>query len=463
MQITPQWFLESSQGTSGKNGLTRKDDAWNQPLNGVSIDTRTLKKGEMFIALSGENFDGHQFIEQAIKNGAAAIMIEKLPKKSVKVPIIKVKSTQTALEQCAHHWRKQVNPHVIAITGSSGKTSVKEMLANCRTHEITQTLHATEGNFNNHIGLPLTLLRMPSDCRIVVLEMGMSAKGEIKKLCRIAEPDTGVITNIAPAHLGNFASVEEIAEAKAELLENLSPKGRAILPKTSPYFPLLQKKSFTRFHTFALSPKDKSTFYCKKRVVKQGKNHITLQGPKFNVKMQPAGFGEHTILNVLAATAAAYSAGISPKIITKAINTLTPSHNRGSLKKSSQGWQVFDDSYNANPASMEAALQALQTLAPKKHRIAILGDMLELGKESEALHQGLAKAILQAGIQQLFVVGSEMQALTNALSSKKLKVHTLKSADCDPNQVIPHLKKRDVILIKGSRGMHLEQLVQKLL
>ncbi|MBF0435907.1 MAG: UDP-N-acetylmuramoyl-tripeptide--D-alanyl-D-alanine ligase [Magnetococcales bacterium] len=434
----------------------------NPELSGFSIDTRTLSHGQLFAALSGPNFDGHGFISKAVAGGAAALLVEHDWEGTAPIPILRVRGVLDALTGLAQAWRRQVNPIVIAVTGSSGKTSVKEMITSC-LKESFASVHATRGNLNNHIGLPLTLLDMPSDCQVLVAEMGMSAAGEITHLAGVAEPDIGVVTNVHPAHLAAFANVEAIARAKGELLQALSPDhGIAIYPSQRWETPLLKSLSRAR-HYMTFGADDKADVTAHQVVLRD-------DGMDFDLRL-PGGVGGaarlaaiagHVLDNALAAAAAAHAAKTPLPAIIRGLDQFRLQKGRGGTVASAGGWLVIDDTYNANPGSMKAALARLGRETTHR-RLAVLGDMLELGESAEALHEELATAVVNAGISQLFTTGCLMSRLADRLQGHPtIEVFHRQDAG-EWVGVLPGLcQPGDRILVKGSRGMKMERIVEDL-
>ncbi|MBF0423188.1 MAG: UDP-N-acetylmuramoyl-tripeptide--D-alanyl-D-alanine ligase [Magnetococcales bacterium] len=429
------------------------------PLAGFSIDSRTLAPGEVFAALRGPNFDGHEFIPKAIRGGAAALLVEREWPGEAPLPVIRVQGVLEALTQLAQAWRQQVDPDVIAVTGSSGKTTVKEMIAWC-LREHFSSVHATRGNLNNHIGLPLTLLEMPSDCRALVVEMGMSAAGEITHLASVARPRIGVVTNVHPAHLAAFAHVEAIARAKGELLQALPVDGIAIYPGHRWETSILHSLATPVRHvTFGEGGEVTS----QEEVIHDQGTTFTLHCPPFPpFRARLEAIGRHLVDNALAAAAASARAQIPMAAILRGLARFRLQKGRGQVLGTAGGWLVIDDTYNANPGSMKAALERLGC-EKESRRIAVLGDMLELGESAEGLHEGLATAVMEAGVSRLFTTGKLMAALADRLKGHPtIQVDHRQDAG-DWIGVLPGLcQPGDRVLVKGSRGMKMERIVEDL-
>ncbi|MBF0153817.1 MAG: UDP-N-acetylmuramoyl-tripeptide--D-alanyl-D-alanine ligase [Magnetococcales bacterium] len=432
------------------------------PLTSVTIDSRKVVPGALFVAIAGPRFDGHDFVAEAVAKGCAAAVVSRLPGDPVPVPLFLVPDTQVALTRLAVAWRERVKPLVVAVTGSSGKTTVKEMIAACLA--VRGGVHATRGNLNNHLGLPLTLLAMPADCRVLVAEMGMSAAGEIRHLASIAPPDVAVVTSVTAAHLEHLGSLDNIARAKAELLEALAPSGLGIIPGDNPFTDLLRQACRGRVRTFGFAATDPS------RAV-----DVSPEGgdQKFRLHLEPEGVtmamvvhhpGRFMVANAVAAATAAHAAGADPSAIVAALGGFHPEAGRGGVRQSRHGFSVVDDTYNANPGSMAVALESLARLAPPRHRVAILGDMLELGSTTTTIHAELAGSVRQAVVDRLFTAGPCMAALHQAVKDDPGRVCLHQD---DPARWLGKIRSRlgagDVVLVKGSRGMRMERIVQDLL
>ena len=374
---------------------------------GVSIDSRTVKKGELFIPIKGKNFDGRDFIPQARKKGAL---------------ILETRNGLKSLQQIAAAHRAKFDIPVIGITGSSGKTTTKDMLASILAQEMK--VLKTEENLNNEIGVPLTLLKLKKSHQAAVIEMAMQGKGEIALLADLARPRIAIITNIGEAHLEHLKSERNIALAKAEILKYCRC---AILPEDDKYFKLLKKKA----------PKG-----CK--IIPFGITKIGVN-EKF-IKALPLP-GRHNVYNALAAIKAAKLLHIRPASIIKGLKHFKPSSQRMEFIERKDGVRIINDSYNANPSSMRAALMVLATQLADR-RIAVLGDMLELGRKSKFYHKQTLDFAKKLGIDLILTKGKEFAKVdrSSVLSSRFLR----------------SLKSGDVVLVKGSRGMKMEEIVDSL-
>ena len=413
---------------------------------GVSTDTRRLNTGELFVALVGENFNPHELVVAGKAKDAAAVMVEQ--QLEVSTPQVVVKNTYAALQQLAKAWREKFNLPVIGITGSNGKTSVKEFIK-----QILSTqgeVLATVGNLNNHIGVPLTLFNLSDEHVFAVIEMGANHAGEIELLAQIAKPDIGVITNIGPAHLEGFGSVEGVAEAKAELYQNLNANGIAIVNGDEPYVKMWQE---------CIADRMQITFGIDSNADVSGKvvdlDLVEISTPIGETRIQLQTSGQHALYNALAATAVCISLGTDLEEIKSGLEATKPVQGRLIRLKGVGGSSIFDDTYNANPASLNAALH-VQAQETGEHWL-VLGDMAELGAESITLHKKAAEMAKYYGVSRLFAVGEftrytvkEFGAGAKHYSDHESLIQTLRE----------DLYEGVCVLLKGSRTMQLEKVVE---
>ncbi|MDR3492850.1 MAG: UDP-N-acetylmuramoyl-tripeptide--D-alanyl-D-alanine ligase [Gammaproteobacteria bacterium] len=431
----------------------------NPSFEGISIDTRTLNKGNLYIALKGENFDGHHFVTQAGQLGASAALVEHNTDASL--PQLLVKDTIAALGKIGANWRNRFSLPLIAVTGSNGKTTLKNMIASILTAECLGNAHqvfATAGNFNNHIGLPLTLCRLNENHKYGVLEMGMNHFNEIAYLTQLAKPHVAVINNAAAAHLeGVGGDIDGVAKAKGEIFLGLQKNGVAVLNKDDPFFKYWC--SLVTDHkriSFGLNNSSDVTA----TIITQTANgqHILLQTPAGKMDVTLPFIGEHNVMNALAATAATLALNIDLHTIKIGLETVQAAPGRMNQHMLPNGLRVIDDTYNANPFSLDAALNALSIFAGKK--ILVLGDMKELGPDAQALHTQAGKNARAAGIDHLFTYGELSSATSSSFGEhaqhftdhEKL-LHALK----------PHLQSDATVLVKGSRSMKMENIVSGLI
>ncbi|MBF0340656.1 MAG: UDP-N-acetylmuramoyl-tripeptide--D-alanyl-D-alanine ligase [Magnetococcales bacterium] len=432
-------------------------------VTGVCTDSRKVKPGELFAALSGPNFDGHDFIGAAVDKGCVAVLAERLPEEALPVPLLLVGDVLTALGDAGRAWRRQVAPVVIGVTGSSGKTTLKELIAACLKERFS-VVHATSGNLNNHIGVPLTLLAMPEHCQVAVIEMGMSASGEIAHLARLAEPSIGVVTNVQPAHMAAFASIQAVAAAKGELYAHLPAAGVCVVPDFDAnreiLLTLAGSRPVLRFGTDA-----PEALRWQAHPSPDGARQGTILWPDgIHVEVNLGVCGPHMIQNALAAAGVARVAGVGVEAIGRAIAGFQPLAGRGLALAGPQGWTIIDDTYNANPGSMAAALATLAA-RPAGRRVAILGDMLELGEQSAELHARLAEEIVRHAIDVVLTAGPEMGALHARLATLPgvCARHHHDPANWSGSALQTWLQPGDAILVKGSRGMRMERIVKDLM
>lgn len=431
---------------------------------GISTDTRTLKNGDLFVALKGPKFDGHHYVRQAFDKGASAVLVsdpvdpERLwPDKM----IIQVLDTLTALGDLSSLWRKKFPITLIGISGSNGKTTTKEMLA--AILELEGPTLKNPGNLNNWIGLPLSLFSLNEDHRFAVMEMGMNHLGEIARLCRIARPEVGLLTNIGPAHLEGLGSLAAVAKAKGELFEALEPHHWAMINYDDFRIRDLSRSCRARKTTFGLDPE---------ATVRADRLSLTPQGIRFRILFQGEQEelslpiqGEHNTSNALGAAAAALSLGLSLQKVREGLKGFKLPDHRLELKKGLKGIQLIDDSYNANPASLKAALSAFQSFRQGKRGGLVLGDMLELGPQALEAHQEMGKMIGEMGVDYLLTLGPlSREMVTEAHKGLRPPKQALwaQSRQELVDQLHQIIQEGDIVLFKGSHGMNLEAVVRAL-
>ncbi len=420
-------------------------------LKGVSIDSRTTSPGDLFVAITGDNFNGHEFINSAISKGALAAVTEK--NVQVDIPILTVNDSRQALGDIANQWRKEFKYPVIAITGSNGKTTVKEMMSSIFSQQ--GNVLSTIGNLNNEIGVPLTLLQLTSEYKHAVIEMGASHIGDIEYLSNMAAPDIAVITNVAEAHIGSFGSVDNIAKTKSEIFAGLSKSGVAILNANDVYFSYWKENCGVNIISFGVNNENADVYAIVDKISPNNSIHIQTPLGEFDVKLNLLGL--HNIANALAATAAAIACDIPLYSITKGLEKVSSIAGRLEIKNGVYGCRIIDDTYNANPTSLKAAINVLKGF-PGKHFCA-LGDMGELGKNAVEIHGKSGELLKSAGIDKLFTIGELASE-----SSKKFGKNAINFNEFD--SMSTHIKEEldgdSTLLIKGSRYMHMEKLVNKL-
>jgi len=448
--------LERIARFSGGDFIGRKV---NRPLSAVSTDSRDLAAGSLFIPLKGKRFDGHDYIGQAVKNGAAACLSEEVVA-GLTVPVVRVDNTLRALGDIAAAWRLQLNGPLVAITGSVGKTTTKEMLATI-LEQVAPGLKSA-GNFNNLIGLPLTLLRLEDQHQWAVVELGTSEIGEIERLTEIAQPTIGVITNIGAAHLETLSGLDGVSRAKGELYAGMHG-GTAIVNLDDQRVAQLPLANGVKRVTYGLA----------EQAQVRAENVITTGiGVVFDLlssgqrqQVQLAIPGHHNVANALAAAATALEMDISLETIVTGLERFTAVSGRLDLSPLNCGGLLLDDSYNSNPLSAHAALDVLTSLSGSGRRVAVLGDMLELGENSKMLHAELgAKAAVSTDL--LLAVGSFATELSRgalAAGMKSGQVVVLDTAAATVEYLQKGQWPGDKILVKGSRGVGLEKVTQALL
>lgn len=439
-------------------------------ISGISIDSRSLQPGDAFFAIKGEAMDGHDFATAAIKAGAGVLVVAegKLPSLGrLTAPMIVVEDVLVALERLGAAARARSDAKIIAVTGSAGKTTTKEALRHVLS--AVGKVHASAQSFNNHWGVPLTLARMPIDCDYAVFEIGMNHPGEIRPLVKMVRPHIAIVTMIAAAHLGFFRNLDEIAEAKAEIFEGLEPDGAAILNRDDARFKLLDKMAHAAGveHVHGFGENARSTFKLVKCELHADHSEIIARIGGHEVTARIGAPGRHMVQNVLAVLGAAYLAGADLDKVAPALADLSAERGRGKrhvLRHPGGSITLIDESYNANPASMAAAMALLNAtpVTGEGRRIAVLGDMLELGEHSAKLHAALAGLIVGTGTQTVFLGGPEMRALAKALPAEIKTEYRAGVEELKP-VLLAALKPGDVVMIKSSKGIGFAKLVDALL
>lgn len=436
----------------------------NVPFLGVSTDSRNVTQGDLFIALKGERFDGHEYIRMALSFGAVAAMVDQSwPDQDLGLPLLRVDNTRLALGRLAQAWRALNNTPLVAITGSNGKTTVKEMVAAILRAELwsdgkgedKDALLATEGNLNNDIGVPLTLLKLRRQHRYAVIEMGMNHPGEIEYLSKMTSPDAAVINNAQRAHLGLLGTIEAVAHAKGEIFAGLRPDGVAIINADDPHAYVWRELTGSRKRIeFALS--QPAAISARFSLTGFG-SHIDFQTPSGEISTQLQVPGAHNVRNALAACAVAFTLGVKPVSISAGLRAFAGVKGRMQRKSGTQGAIVIDDTYNANPDSAMVALDVLAQFQGVK--IFVLGDMGEIGPDGNAMHAAIGQYAQELGIDRLFSLGElSHQAAAKFGNGSALYV---RAEDLIAN-LRPLLTIGVTVLIKGSRFMHMERVVNAL-
>ena len=420
-------------------------------IHAISINSKKIKKDDIFIAIKGLNFDGHDYINEAFKNGAIAAIIsdeEKISKNT-----ILVNDTKKSLADISSLFLMKFKPFVIGITGSNGKTTTKELIKSILDSNYgTNKILATQANYNNDIGLPLTIFNLNSEHSHIVLEMGMNHPKEISYLANIAPPNFAVITNIGEAHIENFKNREAIANEKKDILRNLKAEGTAILPKDSEFFNFLVK-DLKNVKVLSFGMRKDADISCELLNHKK----ILIKTPKYDLEIKSKLLGHNNISNILAAVTCAYQLKINPTKIKEGIENITPIPSRLELKEGKKRAAIIDDTYNANPSSFLSAIEVLNEFPGTK--ILVIGDMAELGKNSRIYHQELSRSIKETKIDITLGLGKYTKEIITLLGRNNT---WFRSKD----DLVKHLyscMKGSTILVKGSRSMKMEEIVKKLI
>jgi len=431
--------------------------------SGVSIDTRSLEAGDLFVALKGAR-DGHAFVADAFAKEAAAALVSDAPAGvAAEAPLITVADTLEGLRGLGRRGRARSGATVIGITGSVGKTSTKEALAAVLAAQ-GQT-HAAAASHNNHLGVPLTLARLPPEARYAVVEIGMNHPGEISPLARLARPHVAVITTVGPVHIEFFGSEEAIADEKAAIMDGIEPGGAVVLNRDNRHFARLEAaaraRGIDRVIAFGAHPEADVRLLSWEPLGWEARVRIGLFGRELAATL--ASPGRHAALNACAVLAAAFAAGADAAAALPVLAAIAPAGGRGRRRPiplASGEATLLDDSYNASPPSVRAALAVLAAV-PARRRIAVLGDMRELGDRAEAEHRALAGPIIEAGVDAVFTCGTLMRALHEALPARLAAAHAADSAALAP-LVRAAIAPGDVVLVKGSLGSRMGPLAAAL-
>jgi UDP-N-acetylmuramoyl-tripeptide--D-alanyl-D-alanine ligase len=430
-------------------------------IKGVSIDTRKIEKGNLFVPFKGENVDGHRFVRQAVEKGASAALWDKnVPNPPEDIPVLVVDDPLLALQSLANQYRHQLDLKVVGITGSNGKTTTKDMVASLLGTKYN--VHKTQGNYNNHIGLPLTILALPHDAEVAVLEMGMSGFGEIELLSEISQPDAAIITNIGESHLQDLGSREGITKAKLEIVQGLKEGGLFAYYGDEPLLKE-QVKDLSLNHVETFGRSEANTIYpVKIDMNNEGSRFETscYEGEAFFLPV----LGQHNIHNALAAILIAKEFGVTVEEMKKGLNSLKLTGMRMEMTEGQKGEKIINDAYNASPTSMKAAVRLVSELEGFNTKILVLGDMLELGDNEEEFHLEIGRMIDPEKIQRVYTYGE----LGKFIAKGALERFSLENVHAfqDKNELAQKLKDYtqggELILFKASRGMKLEEVIDAL-
>ncbi|MGI6295898.1 MAG: UDP-N-acetylmuramoyl-tripeptide--D-alanyl-D-alanine ligase [Armatimonadota bacterium] len=452
-QITAGEIVEAVKGT-----LMVGDPK--TPITGISTDTRTIADGDLFVALTGENSDGHKFLADALAKGAVGVMVSR--KVEAQCLTVRVPDTLLALGDLAAHYRSKFYPVMIGVTGSVGKTTTKEMIA--AVAAARGPVLKNEGNFNNEIGLPLTLFNLTPRHKTAVVELAMRGVGQIDYLAKIAQPSIGVITNIHMSHIELLGSLDAIADAKGELLDHLPSDGTAILNADDRYFEYLRRRANCRIITFGEGTNAQVRAHSS--VIDSGgccSFKVTTENGDFDVYIPVPG--EHNIKDALAAVAVGEVLGIDHQSIQSALTNFKAPEKRSKIVPSRKGCVVIDDTYNASPASVKSALKTLSMMEGGR-KIAILGDMLELGDYASEAHLEIGRTAQRCGVDLLVVVGEYARLIARGAIDEGMPIGAINEFTDSPEaaaEVAGMVREGDVVLVKGSRALKMERIVEDLI
>jgi UDP-N-acetylmuramoyl-tripeptide--D-alanyl-D-alanine ligase len=462
MSFTLHQVLEWTQGKIQNSALHTLEMDFS--FSGIGTDTRKNLSGKLFVALKGDQFDGHDFLLQAEKAGAAAALVHQIPSAatSLQIPVVVVVDSLVGLQSLSHHYRLQSKALILAITGSNGKTTSKEFAA--AIIGAHKKVHYSQGSFNNHWGVPFTLLDIQPQIEVAVVEMGMNHSGEIKDLVQIAEPDVVVCTTVGRAHIENFGSVAGIAAAKEEIYIHAPATTQRIFNLDNPWTEKMHSKAAkqypkARLWTFSAENKQADVFF---KIEKLSMQSLTLSGSiqGQSGQVEVPVFGEQNLCNLMVAAALALAVGLSPEQIWSSLPLCKTNWGRNQLVKVASGAEVIFDGYNANPDSMAALLKNMRLLKNSGQKIGVFGQMLELGDIAKAAHQELAVQAVAAGLQRIYFIGALAEVfketlLENNFAGSVWAENEFSTAMAD--DLKKHLLTNDIAVIKGSRGMKMER------
>lgn len=436
-------------------GLTAGDPA--ALTTGYSIDSRTIRPGELFFAVKGDRFDGHDFVARAFEKGAVAAVVagERFPENGSRGPLLVVEDPLMALQSLATSVRRLWGKPLIAVTGSAGKTTTKEAIAHVLASKFR--VYRSAGNFNNHFGLPLMLLELEPEHDVAVVELGMSHAGEIAALAKIAQPDTGVVTIVAPVHLEFFNSIADIARAKYELIESLPANGTAVLNADDEYVSQFGRDFKGKVITYGIAPTASvRAEYIQSRGQQGSEFDVVAGGRRSNATLPLVG--AHNVQNALAAVAVAIDQGIPLPQAVSTLATLVPSDKRGEVLRFGN-ITVINDCYNSNPKALSAMVDAVATM-PARRRIAVAGEMLELGPLGEEMHRECGRHIAARKIDFLLGVRGLAEAMVQSAREAGISAEFVATPEQAGAWLRDNAHEGDVILLKASRGVKLEKALE---
>ncbi len=441
---------------SAVDGICIHEGAVKEPIEVITTDSRSQVTNGLFIPLKGDRFDGHHFIDGVYEKGVIATLTMEDKVVDSNLWTIKVKDTRQALLDLGHYYRNLFTVPVVGITGSVGKTSTKEMIAAVLSGKWN--VHKTEGNFNNEIGLPLTLFKMNTSHEAAVIEMGMNHFGEIHRLSITAAPEVAVITNVGTSHIENLGSREGILKAKLEILDGLMPDGILVVNGDNDLLSQMGEISFEKV-TYGL---DKRNDYYAEAITNKGEYTTALvTTPQYTFNIRIKALGEHMVYNTLAAIAVAQYLGLNETEIQRGLESYTPAKMRMHIETYENQITVIDDTYNASPDSMEAALKVLKDYDAKGRKIAVLGDMFEMGEFAPELHKKVGAFAAEIGINQVYAVGDLAEHIfMGAKEQERTPVFYYSTKEAFIEAMERELQAGDTILFKASRGMHFEEMLE---
>lgn len=464
MKITNQDIIQATQAKLICDGADRFD--------GIGSDTRKNLTGLLFVALKGDSFDAHQFLDKAIHQGAAGLIVHQPPDvavlelaKAKNVSVYQVNDTLIGLQQLARYMRRQLNPKVIGITGSNGKTTSKEFTAAVLSDAYS--VHFSRGSFNNHWGVPFSLLDLSKEHQVAVMEMGMNHAGEITELVKIAEPDIVVCSVVGTAHIEHFGTIEKIAEAKAEIYEASNDRNLKIFNLDNPYTKKMHDRWVSKVDSdliLTFSQVDAAaTVYLVLQEATMGSLKLKGRIGSLSGEVVVPVFGIHNITNILVAATVAKAAGMTDEKIWKALPKCKTIWGRNQLVNTKSGAEILFDAYNANPDSMKALLQNIQLIQTKGKKVAVFGQMKELGDHSKQAHFELGQLVGQMSFSDVWFYGPDSESFKAGTDSVKFKNNLIISNDYDESlalKIASVLNQNDIVIVKGSRGMKMERFVQ---
>src|SRR5215467_7086781 len=459
IRLTAEWVAAAMGGTIVKGGALDE-------FSGVSIDTRTLRAGELYFGIRGDRFDGADFAGAATEAGAAGVVVPRgrAVDDVAGAVVIEVDDTTSALQALAHATRKASETKVVAITGSAGKTTTKEVTAEFLG--ASYRVIRNRGNLNNHIGLPLSLMELTARPDIAVVELGMNHAGEISTLVRIAEPDVRVWTNVGEAHLGFFASIDAIADAKAEILEDASAESLLVANADDDRITSRVARFAGKVTTFGI---ERDANVHADQIVDRGIDGTSARvtTPRGAFECSTPLVGRGNLANILAATAVGLHFDVPLSSMAERAASLKPAHHRGDVVRLARGVIVVDDSYNANPTATKRAIDVLRNTRTAGRRVAVIGEMLELGDRSVALNASVGPAAVTGGVDELVAVGGEpAKAMADAaVAARMTRTHVRYFATSDQASEAfdAYVREGDLVLVKGSRGIRTDIVVDRLM